>query len=147
MKELCAEYGYEAISPLDPAPGVTDTDSENPYMKAMNLFDRFQQHVRNCDMIVANLNDYRGYEINNDVAFECGMGFELGKKLYGYMDNTDKLINRIPSLGKDREYRDQTGSNVEDFDYPANLMFGSSMKIFEGKFEAILEKIIRDFEG
>ena len=147
MKEICAEHGYEAISPLDHAPGVTDTDSENPYMKAMNLFDRFQQHVRNCDIIIANLNDYRGYEINNDVAFECGMGFELGKKLYGYMDNTDKLINRIPSLGADREYRDQTGSNVEDFDYPANLMFGSSMKIFEGKFESIIENVIRDVEN
>lgn len=147
MKEICAKYGYEAISPLDHAPGVQDTDSENPYMKAMNLFDRFQQHVRNCDIIVANLNDYRGYEINNDVAFECGMGYELGKKLYGYMDNTDKLINRIPSLGEDREYRDQTGSNVEDFDYPANLMFGSSMTIFEGKFENIIEKVINDFES
>jgi len=84
MKEICARHGYEAVSPLDPAPGVKDTESDNPYMKAMNLFDGFQQHVRNCDIIIANLNNYRGYETNNDVAFECGMGFELGKKLYGY---------------------------------------------------------------
>lgn len=147
MKEICAKYGYEAISPLDRAPGVQETSSENPYMKAMNLFDRFQQHVRNCDLIIANLNDYRGYEINNDVAFECGMGFELGKKLYGYMDNADKLINRIPHLGADKEYRDQTGSNVEDFDYPANLMFGSSMDIFEGDFESIIGKVIEKYES
>ena len=116
-------------------------------MKAMNLFDRFQQHVRNSDIIIANLNNYRGYEINNDVAFECGMGFELGKKLYGYMDNADKLINRIPHLGQDKEYRDQTGSNVEDFDYPANLMFGSSMDIFEGDFESIIGKVIENYES
>lgn len=147
MKEICEKYGYEAISPLDRAPGVQETSSENPYMKAMNLFDRFQQHVRNCDLIIANLNDYRGYEINNDVAFECGMGFELGKKLYGYMDNADKLINRIPHLGQDKEYRDQTGSNVEDFDYPANLMFGSSMDIFEGDFESIIGKVIENYES
>ena len=147
MKEICAKYGYEAISPLDRAPGVQETSSENPYMKAMNLFDRFQQHVRNCDLIIANLNDYRGYEINNDVAFECGMGFELGKKLYGYVDNADKLINRIPHLGADKEYRDQTGSNVEDFDYPANLMFGSSMDIFEGDFESIIGKVIEKYES
>ena len=37
-----------------------------------------------------------------------------------------------------KEYRDQTGSNVEDFDYPANLMFGSSMDIFEGDFVGIM---------
>lgn len=72
-------YGYEAISTLDMAPEVQKIDSTNSYMKAMSLFDRFQQHVRNCDIIIVNLNDYRGYEINNDVAFEYGMGFELGK--------------------------------------------------------------------
>ena len=75
------------------------------------------------------------------------MGFEFGKKLYGYMDNADKLINRIPHLGQDKEYRDQTGSNVEDFDYPANLMFGSSMDIFEGDFESIIGKVIENYES
>lgn len=146
MKEICRQRGYDAVSPLDQAPGVKKIDTENPYIQAANLFDNFQQHVRNCDIIVANLNDYRGYEVNNDVGFECGMGYMLGKKLYGYMDNADKLINRIPHLGEEKEYRDQTGSNVENFDYPANLMFGSSMKIFEGDFEHIIGKVLDDLE-
>lgn len=146
LKILCRKLGYEARTPFDEIQGISEMDTDNPYIKAANLFDRFQQHVRDCDVIIANLNNYRGYEINNDVAFECGMGFELGKKLYGFMENTDKLIHRIPHLGEEKEYRDHTGSNVENFDYPANLMFGSSMKIFQGDFEAAVRKTIEDLE-
>jgi len=72
------------------------------------------------------------------------MGFQLGKKLYGYMDNANYLIHRIPHLGEEKEFRDQTGSNVENFNYPANLMFGCSMKIFEGKFETIIKQVVDD---
>lgn len=60
------------------------------------------------------------------------------------MDNADKLINRIPHLGADKEYRDQTGSNVEDFDYPANLMFGSSMDILRVILKVSSERLLRN---
>ncbi|MGI6069219.1 MAG: nucleoside 2-deoxyribosyltransferase [Blautia sp.] len=146
MKELCAKHGLDAVSPLDQAPGVELIQTEDPYVWAGNVFDNYQQHVRNCDAVIANLNDYRGYEVNNDVGFECGMGFQLGKKLYGYMDNTDKLIHKIPHLGEEKEFRDQTGSNVENFDYPANLMFACSMNILEGRFEEVIGKIAEDLK-
>ncbi|MGL6219541.1 MAG: hypothetical protein ACRC36_16000, partial [Lacrimispora sphenoides] len=64
---------------------------------------------------------------------------------YGYMDDTRPMKYRIPHLGEDREFRDMSGCNVENFDYPLNLMFGCSMKIFEGKFEAMIEKAAEDF--
>lgn len=147
MKDLCRRNGLEAVCPLDQAPGVERMKTENPYVWAANVWDNCQQHVRNCDLVIANLNNYRGYEISNDVAFECGMGFQLNKKLYGYMDNTDKLIHKIPHLGEKKEYRDQTGSNVENFDYPANLMFGSSMTIFQGTFEETLPQMLKDFRS
>lgn len=145
IKKMCQAMGYRAVSPLDRAPGIVWADSaQHPYVKAANLFDNYQKHVRNCDVIIANLNNFRGYEISNDVAFECGMGFQLGKKLYGYIDSAARMIDRVPHLGAEMEYRDQTGSNVEDFDYPVNLMFGSSMKIFEGNFEEAIKNILKD---
>lgn len=147
MKEICRQFGYEAVSPLDMAPGVDKITTDDPYIWAANVFDNCQQHVRDCDIIIADLNDFRGYEISNDVGFECGMGFELGKALYGYMDHTDKLVDKIPHMGEAMEYRDQTGSNVEDFDYPANLMFACSMTIFQGDFRSVIENIIRDHEN
>lgn len=144
MKEICRKHGLTAVTPLDQAPGVEEIETDNPYTWAANVFDNCQQHVRNCDVVVADLNDYRGYEVNNDVGFECGMGFQLGKKLYGYMDDTTRLIDRIPNLGEDGEFRDHTGSNVENFNYPANLMFSCCMNIMEGKFEEIIAKVAED---
>lgn len=147
MKETCQTYGLYAVTPIDTALEKTKINTENPYMRAASEFNQCQQHVRDCDAIIADLNDFRGYEICNDVGFECGMAFQLGKKLYGYMENTDKLIHKIPHLGEEKEFRDQAGSNVENFDYPANLMFGSSMDIFQGKFEDIIQYVAKELKA
>lgn len=145
MKAICNRYGYEAASPLDLAEGAAFEETENAYEKAGQLLYNYQKHVRDADIIIANLNHYRGYEVNNDVGFECGMGFQLGKKLYGYMDDTRPLIDKIPHLGAAREYRDQNGANVENFDYPVNLMFACSMKIFQGDFETAMKAVAEDY--
>ena len=105
-----------------------------------------QRHVRDCDAVIANLNDYRGYECSNDVGFECGMGFQLGKKLYGYMDDAGVMKDRVPHLGEEEGFRDMTGANVENFDYPLNLMFSCSMDIHEGKFEDMIRKVAEDLK-
>lgn len=145
MKKICEKYGMDARSPLDWADEVKEIKTGNSYTKAANLFDNYQQQVRNCDLIIANLNDYRGYECCNDTGFECGMAFQLGKALYGYMDDTRPMKYRVPHLGEEQGFRDMNGCNVEDFDYPLNLMFGCSMEIFEGEFEAVVSRISEDF--
>ncbi len=144
MKQICGEYGLEAYAPIDWADGVKKIETTSSYTAATNLFDNYQQHIRNCDAIIANLNDYRGYECSNDVGFECGMAFQLGKKLYGYMDDTRYMKDRVPNLGEAHEFRDMTGANVENFDYPLNLMFACSMDIREGKFEQIIKTVAED---
>lgn len=145
MKKLCWHYGFHAVSPLDTARSKEKIQTENAYHQAACLFQNVQYHVRDCDIIIANLNNYRGYEVNNDVAFECGMGYQLGKTLYGYMDDTRPLTDKIPHLGEENEYRDHTGSNVENFNYPVNLMFACNMKIFMGKFEDIIAQAAADY--
>lgn len=138
MKEICARWGLDAVTPAEWAEGVDQMEWDHPYVKAANLFDNYQQHVRDCDAVVADLNDFRGYECSNDVAFECGMGFQLGKKLFGYVKDDRPLIRRIPHLGEEQEFRDMTGSNVENFNYPMNLMFACSMDIVKGGFEDVI---------
>ena len=131
MKAICASYGFDAVAPMDLVDNEAATDPENPYQTAAQLFHRYQQHVRDCDIILADLNDFRGYEPSNDVSFECGMGYQLGKKLFGYMRDTTPMRERIPNYGESREYRDECGRNAENFDYPINLMFAGSMPIFQ----------------
>lgn len=146
MKRSCAAQGFYAIAPVDEAPGVPPVISDDLYTLAYHVFDRQQQHVRNCDIIIADLNDFHGWEPDSDTAFECGMGFQLGKKLYGYMSDTTRTIDRIPNFGSQREYRDACGCNAENFDYPINIMFASSMTIVQGGFDDALRRVVQDLE-
>lgn len=142
MKEICNRYGFDAKSPLDRARCDTVVINPNPYQTAASLFYRYQQNVRDCDIILANLNDFRGLEPNNDVSFECGMAYQLGKKMFGYMSDTTIMKERIPNYGPDYEYRDECGRNAENFDYPINLMFSGSMPILEASdFESVVAHI------
>ena len=60
------------------------------------------------------------------------------------MADARRMIDRVPNLGPDHEYRDACGCNAENFDYPINLMFSSSMPIWEGSFEAALDQTAAD---
>ncbi|MHC1771134.1 MAG: nucleoside 2-deoxyribosyltransferase [Flexilinea sp.] len=141
MKEICADYGLEAVCPTDQAKGVKKIDSDNPYTKAFNTFDNYQQHVRDCDILIANLNGFHGWEPSSEVAFECGMAFQLGKRLFGYKDDTSITRKSIPNYGESGNFLDMYGNIVENFNYPMNLMFSSSMPIFEGNFESTIKKV------
>lgn len=141
MKSILDKHGFEAISPLDDAPGVSRVSSDDPYEVAYNTFDHYQQHVRNCDVILANLNNFHGYEPNDDVSFECGMAFQLGKTLFGYVDILRPMVELIPNGGEANGYRDINGMNVENFKNPLNLMFGASFTLFEGQFESAVQQM------
>lgn len=138
MKALCEQHGYDAVCPLDAAPGVELVESEDPYTRAYNLFDHWQQHVRNCDILVADLSDFHGWEPNSDVSFEAGMAWQLGKSCFGYMPDTTIMRQRIPHYENGRDW---AGSNVENFAYPINLMFASSMPVLQGGFEDVLPQV------
>ncbi len=131
MKDLCARYGLSAIVPTDPVPGIPAPETDDIYTNAYLTFLRQQQHVRDCDIILADLNDFHGWEPDSDTSFECGMGYQLGKKLFGFMESTKKMIDRVPNFGPEREYRDACGCNAENFDFPINLMFSGSMPVLE----------------
>lgn len=142
MKALCARNGFYAIVPTDEVPGIPAANTDDIYTNAYLTFLRQQQHVRDCDIILANLNDFHGWEPDSDTSFECGMAFQLGKKMFSYMESTEKMIHRVPNFGADHDFRDHCGCNAENFDYPINLMFSGSMPVFEGDFEAALNQMI-----
>ncbi len=141
MKALCESRGWQAVSPLDQAPGVAPVHSDDPYTKAHHQFDHWQQHVRNCDILLADLQDFHGLEPSSDVSFEAGMAWQLGKKCFGWLPSAATMRQRIPHYGEERGEKDIYGNDVENFDYPINLMFASSMPILSGDFEAVLGQI------
>ena len=147
VKALLEAAGFTAVVPTDKAPGVPVLeDCEDRYAQVYNQFDHFQQHVRNCDIILADLNDFYGYEPNADVSFEAGMAFQLRKKMYGFMDNIGPMIDRVPNKGEDNGCKDINSMGVENFDAPINLMFGSSYTLLDGSLEEVISKMAEDLK-
>ena len=143
MARQCRAVGLDVVTPLDdeePLPA-------DPYGAAYAVFRRNCRHVEECDLILADLNDFHGWEPDSDTSFECGYAFQLGgRKLYGYMEDVTIMKQRVPSLGPDRGWRDIRVCNVENFGYPINLMFASPMHIYGGSFERILPEVLKDIQ-
>lgn len=140
--ELCEKYGFLGLYPLD-----NKVDFDQPKHKiAKDIFDANKKMIENSDIVIANLNRFRGYEADSGTVWECGYGFGLGKEVYGYMDKTEDYIDGFSHTvkGEDGIVYDENGMFIEDFNHPINLMIAcSSRKIIEGDFEEVLKSISR----
>ena len=143
IRALCIENNLEPIF-LAPDEGNRPTFT-NPWSTKSYIFHHHDQQLQASNVIIANLNPFKGYEPDCGTAWECGAAYMYGHKMYGYMDSLAPLIHKIPNVvGEDGRHYDMYGSVVDDFDYPADLRFGSSMKLFEGKFETVVRQVALD---
>lgn len=104
MKRYCAEHGLKAIFPADVI--VDPEDSRSMYLAMCRT-------IRASDICIANLNPFRGPNVDDGTAFEIGMFAAMGKPVIGYSDWIDWTY-------QDRVWPD--GYVVEDLNLPCNLM-------------------------
>ena len=88
--------------------------------------------MRNCDMCIAQLDDWRGHECDSGTAFELGWFIAKGLPSYGFYTGKSPLMARDIEKGSDGY--DKDGYAIEDKEYPFENMF-------------TLVKIASDFEG
>lgn len=122
-KNICKKYNFIGLYPLD---NELETSKEI-FLGNINLIEQ-------SDIIVANLNNFRGDTMDDGTAFEIGYGYAKNKLLYGYMDDVRDLITKIGN-------KDSNGFIVEDFKKPINLMIAESVNIVEGNFEDCIKKL------
>ncbi|WP_457749563.1 nucleoside 2-deoxyribosyltransferase [Sulfurimonas sp.] len=138
LTALCKKYGYEGLYPLD---NVVDF-SQSKQKIARDIFDANILMIQKADIIIANLNSFRGKEPDSGTVFECGYAYGLQKEVYGYIDNACNYIDSFAEnekFAKNGYFCDKNERLIEDFDYPLNLMLACSTKIIEGNFETVLE--------
>ncbi len=124
LKKICAEYGFEGLYPLD-------NESSDP----RKIFGGNLALINKADIICANLNDFRGQDMDSGTAFEIGYGYAKGKKIFGYTQDISSLRSRIG------EY-DNLGYSVEDFGMCVNLMIGCAcINIIKGGFEDCIKSV------
>ena len=136
---LCSEYGYEGLYPLD---NVVNFNQEKQKI-ALDIFVANEKLIDESDIVIANLNAFRGKEADSGTVWECGYAYAKGKIVYGYMESTRDYVESFPDAEeKNGLFVDEEGRFIEDFNHPINLMIAcSAIKIVEGGFEDVLKFI------
>lgn len=139
--KLCQEYGYEGLYPLD---NKVDFNQEKQKI-AQDIFQANKKMIESCDIVIANLDSFRGKEPDSGTVWECGYASALGKKVYGYLYRNTTYFQQFKDeekLHNDMGYTDLQGRIIEDFDYSTNLMISCSIdKMILGNFEDALKNL------
>ncbi len=115
LKGICKEYGYEGLYPLD-----NEVDTSSPDM-ALKVFEANYNMIKECDIILANIERFRGPSAYVGTVWEMGTGYALGKQVILY--NSDLREYKEVYTDKDTNF-----PLIEDFGLPDNLMliYGSN---------------------
>lgn len=140
MKQLCKEYGFEGIFPLDkdikPRPDLLET--------AKAIFEGNVRLVEKADIVIANLNPFRGKEPDSGTVFECGLGYGLGKKLYGFLADDRTMAEKLLPETEAATGLYADGMRIENFGLPMNVMLSIPITIVAGTLEDALKRARED---
>jgi nucleoside 2-deoxyribosyltransferase len=140
-KNLCEKYGFIGLYPID---NEVDFNQEKNKI-ACDIFEANKNMILQCDIIIANLNPFRGKESDSGTVWECGFGYGLGKEVYGYIKSKKVYLENFSKNEKRKingVYVDNEDMVIEDFDLALNLMIGCSVKkLVFGEFEDVLKVI------
>lgn len=120
LKNLCRQYGFEGLFPLDNEIVCDGT----PYEIAKTIREANIKLLEECDIVMANLNPFRGLEPDSGTVYEVGYATALGKKVYGYARDRRPMIERVHEEQNlsDDAILCQEGKIIEDFGLSHNLM-------------------------
>jgi nucleoside 2-deoxyribosyltransferase len=137
LVSLCEKYGYKGLYPLD---NVVDFSQEKQKI-AQDIYNANVAMIDKADIIIANLNLFRGKEADSGTVWECGYAYAKGKEVYGYMQSKRDYIEEFPhKKEKNALFVDEDDKVIEDFNHPINLMIACSCReIIAGDFEDVLK--------
>lgn len=116
MKLQCAQHGFAGLYPLD-----NEADSAAAIFKGnLALIDA-------CNLVIANLNPFRGAEPDSGTAFEVGYAHARGIPVIGYLSDMRSMREKLGT-------HDTEGFSVENFSHPLNLMLSEAATLVEGGF-------------
>ena len=139
------EYGKSLSDMVRAAGHVPLFPSDNKFPEnapdlSKQIFDANVAMIKDCDVVLANLDDFRGHEPDSGTAWEVGFAHALGKRIIGYRNDGKSMLEKIAD-GKNIDC-DENGMIIEDFGHSLNLMLIHSMDyLIIGDFKAALEQV------
>lgn len=144
---LCGEYGFMGL-PNENTSLTPPYDDADLFANIISLLDR-------CDIIIANLEGFRGPEPDSGVVWECAYGVCNKKRVYGYCSHTDMtaaVAERYSPVTWQENHGvstpfDKDGNRIENWGKPLNLMLTHSIILVQGCFEDALKLVARDYSN
>ena len=122
QKASCRRHGFDPLHPFD-----------QPAVTSAAIFRTNVAMIREADAVLANLDPFRGPEVDSGTAFEVGFATALGTPVVGYLSLAESLRERVARLHGEIHYdaaiqawRDSDGQLIEDFGYAINLMLAEA---------------------
>ncbi|KVV41000.1 hypothetical protein WT83_27890 [Burkholderia territorii] len=142
LKSLCRQRHFEGMYPLDAEVDATLPRAE----QARWIYQRNIERIRECDVVMANLADFRGTgEPDSGTAFEIGFAIASGKPVFAYMPDTRPLAERMANMDSTTPTVCDKGFLIENFGLPVNLMLACSAIIVPGGPDSCLDTIAAHF--
>lgn len=142
IKIITNKYNYIGLIPIDNTIDISDNDKFTKSHSKL-IFNSNVHLIDKCDIIIANLEPFRGACVDDGTSWEIGYGFALGKKIYGYSPFFDQLLKDITlktfDINKQPEY-----SIIENFGHPVNLMIVDSIEKSGGKIFKTFEDCLKN---
>ncbi len=123
-KELCKQYGFLGVFPLDVE--IDPDDQLSPFEKACAISFSNESLMDECDLVIANLTPFRGVSMDSGTAYEIGYMRAQKKPVLGYTNiihDYEKRVEQFYSCSSDNPMDgDLRGTMVESFGLAENLM-------------------------
>jgi len=142
QKELLMNNRFIALHPFDKETIMAENFKEE--FVSIIVHNNLQM-IKECDIIIANLNSYRGAEPDSGTIFEIGYGYALNKKIIGYKEILTSyeeeyinLLNINPYEENDILY-DDNNYLMNTYSKNFNIMIEQTVNIIEGDFLTAVE--------
>lgn len=143
QKQICKEYGFLSLHPFDKELENNETPNDE-FVK--NIVIKNLKDISNCDIVIANLNSFRGAEPDSGTIFECGYAHAKGKIIIGYKNRLKSYVEEyidelnIEPYEEDNLRYDKNNYLIDTFSKNFNIMVENTVIVIEGNFEKAVKK-------
>lgn len=118
IRALIEYHGMEALIPLD-----NEVSSGSEVDVPAEIYKANVAMIDACDVVIANIEPFRGPHMDPGTAFEIGYAVAKEKKIYAYTPYVESaLADRIEGSITPSGHRDVSGMIIENFGETENLM-------------------------
>ncbi|RDI98790.1 nucleoside 2-deoxyribosyltransferase [Dyella solisilvae] len=150
VRALCRQYGVVALLPADNDGEAAETQAPSDEALSLQIFRKNVALIDRADLVIANLEPFRGPSADVGTVWEIGYAFAQGKKIFAYSSAISHYLSRVSpkqSL-QAKGWVDEEGMLIENFGLFDNLMIHHSLDgVFPSLQALLLSKAVQALLG